>query len=54
MRYLFLMSKKAGNGYFDELEKSIISSYGENNLKYKIIKTEHKDHAKEVLSLIHI
>lgn len=49
MRYLFLMSKKAGSGYFDELEKSIISSYDENNLEYKIIKTEHKDHAKEVV-----
>ncbi|WP_237037219.1 diacylglycerol/lipid kinase family protein [Mediannikoviicoccus vaginalis] len=53
MRYLFLMSKKAGSGYFDELEKSIISSYGENNLEYKIIKTEHKDHAKEVVWQYH-
>lgn len=53
MRYLFLMSKKAGSGYFDELEKSIISSYDENNLEYKIIKTEHKDHAKEVVRKYH-
>lgn len=49
MKYLFLMSKKAGSGSFTELEKSIISSYDENNLEYKIIKTEYKDHAKEVV-----
>ena len=49
MKYLFLMSKKAGSGSFTELEKSIISSYDENNLEYKIIKTEYKDHAKDVV-----
>lgn len=53
MKYLFLMSKKAGSGSFTELEKSIISSYGENNLEYKIIKTEYKDHAKEVVRQYH-
>ena len=53
MRYLFLMSKKAGSGYFDELEKSIISSYDENNLEYIIIKTKHKDHAREVVREYH-
>ena len=49
MKYVFLLSSKAGKGSFLELEHSIAKCYGENNLKYTIVKTQHKDHAREIV-----
>ena len=49
MKYVFLLSSKAGAGSFSELEHSIVKCYESNNLKYKIIKTEYKNHASEIV-----
>ena len=49
MKYVFLLSSKAGAGSFSELEHSIVKCYSSNNLKYTIIKTEHKNHASEIV-----
>ena len=49
MKYVFLLSSKSGSGSFSELEHSIVKCYSENNLKYTIIKTEHKNHASEIV-----
>lgn len=53
MKYLFLLSKKAGSGSFTELENKIVRCYSEKNLEYEIIKTEYKDHAKEIVRKHH-
>lgn len=52
MKYVFLLSSKAGAGSFSELEHSIVKFYSSNNLKYTIIKTEHKNHACEIVQNI--
>lgn len=42
MKYVFLLSSKAGAGSFSELEHSIVKCYSSNNLKYTIIKQNTK------------
>ncbi|MDU2897544.1 MAG: hypothetical protein E7B88_01805, partial [Finegoldia magna] len=37
MKYVFLLSSKAGAGSFSELEHSIVKCYSSNNLKYTIM-----------------
>lgn len=49
MKYLFLISSHAGNKNFKKLEENIKKVYQLKNIRHEIIKTNHKNHAREIV-----